>query len=50
MCLCPPEDCGGVPGYYRLLEVMADPKHPDYADMLDWLGGVPYNPNASPFE
>lgn len=22
---CTPEDCGGVPGYYRLLEILADP-------------------------
>ncbi|TKJ28340.1 plasmid pRiA4b ORF-3 family protein [Blastococcus sp. CCUG 61487] len=36
---CPPEDCGGAPGYERLLEVLADPAHPDHADLLDWLGG-----------
>jgi len=35
---CPPEDCGGVWGYYELLEVIKDPKHPDHEDMLEWLG------------
>lgn len=36
---CPPEDCGGIGGYYNLLEIMADPKHPEHADMKDWIGG-----------
>jgi len=35
---CPPEDCGGQPGYDHLLKVMANRKHPEYRDMLDWLG------------
>jgi hypothetical protein len=37
---CPPEDCGGEPGYSRLLEVMADPKHPEHESMREWLGGL----------
>jgi hypothetical protein len=30
----PPEDCGGLPGFYGLLDAKADPHHPehDYAD------------------
>jgi hypothetical protein len=36
---CPPEDVGGVHGYYRLLEVLSDPKHPEYAEMLEWVDG-----------
>jgi hypothetical protein len=36
---CPPEDCGGMDGYYNLLEVMADPKHPEHTHMKEWLGG-----------
>ena len=36
---CPPEDCGGVPGYYRLLEVLASPRHPEHRDMVEWVGG-----------
>ncbi|MHC5748773.1 MAG: IS1096 element passenger TnpR family protein [Nostoc sp.] len=27
---CPPENCGGIWGYAQLLEVIADPKHPEY--------------------
>ena len=33
----PPEDCGGVWGYTALLAVLADPKHEDHAEMLEWL-------------
>nr|MDQ2695392.1 plasmid pRiA4b ORF-3 family protein [Pseudomonadota bacterium] len=36
---CPPEDCGGVPGYYQLLEILADPSHDEYAGMVEWLKG-----------
>ncbi|MFH1251576.1 MAG: plasmid pRiA4b ORF-3 family protein [bacterium] len=35
---CPPEDCGGVSGYYNLLEIMADSKHQEYKDTVCWLG------------
>jgi hypothetical protein len=35
---CPPEDCGGLPGYYNLLETVGDPKHPDHKEMRKWLG------------
>ena len=34
---CPPEDCGGVDGYERLLKTMADPKHEEYHTMKEWL-------------
>lgn len=34
---CPPEDCGGVPGYYHLLDVLADEHGPEYGDMSQWL-------------
>lgn len=36
---CPPEDCGGIPGYYALLDILKDPNHEDREDMLSWLGG-----------
>lgn len=42
---CPPEDCGGVPGYEHLLEVIANPKDQEYADILEWLGGG-FDPEA----
>jgi hypothetical protein len=35
---CPPEDCGGVPGYYRLLEVLADPTDEEHAELSEWVG------------
>jgi hypothetical protein len=41
----PPEDCGSVPGYENLLEAIADPKHPEHRELLDWLGD-PYDPEA----
>lgn len=40
----PPEDCGGIPGFYGLLEVLADPKHQDHADLKEWSGD--YDPNT----
>jgi Plasmid pRiA4b ORF-3-like protein len=36
---CPPEDCGGIGGYYSLLEILADPKHPERAELKEWHGG-----------
>jgi hypothetical protein len=42
---CPPEDCGGIPGYYNLLEAIQDPAHEEHENMLDWLGGD-YDPSA----
>ncbi len=35
---CPPEDCGGVWGYYDLLDALADPDHPDHKSALRWPG------------
>ena len=40
---CPPEDCGGVRGYYELIEVFKNPKTKRYKEMFDWLGGK-YDP------
>ena len=36
---CPPEDCGGIWGYTDLLEIIQDPDHEEYEEMMDWLGG-----------
>ena len=35
---CPPEDCGGTPGYAGLKQALADPRHEDHAHYLEWLG------------
>src|SRR5262245_48061000 len=32
----PPEDCGGIPGFYEMLEALTDPKHPNHADAKQW--------------
>ena len=34
----PPDDCGGVFGYYDWLEVLKDPSHPDYEFAIGWFG------------
>jgi len=36
---CPPEDCGGIWGYEDLLEIIKDPTHEEYEEMMEWLGG-----------
>lgn len=41
---CPPEDCGGMGGYYNLLAALANPKHPDHEHLTEWLGGEPWDP------
>ena len=34
----PPEDCGGPLGFERLKEIVADLKHPEHGEMLEWCG------------
>ncbi|MCX6719464.1 MAG: plasmid pRiA4b ORF-3 family protein [Candidatus Taylorbacteria bacterium] len=34
---CPPDDCGGIWGYIELIKAIKNSKHPDHADMMDWL-------------
>lgn len=34
----PPEDCGGIPGYADLVEVLSDPADQEHEEMLGWLG------------
>jgi hypothetical protein len=29
---CPPEDCGGTDGHARLLEILFDPRHPEFEE------------------
>lgn len=42
---CPPEDCGGTWGYDELLAILADTKHEEHAERLEWAGG-PIDPEA----
>ncbi len=35
---CPPEDCGGIYGYYHTLDVVADADHEEHDDLVEWLG------------
>ena len=42
---CPPEDCGGLPGFYGLLDAIGDPSHDRHAESRDWLGDD-YDPKA----
>ncbi len=36
---CPPEDCGGVGGFYDFLKAIRNPKHEEHEEKLDWVGG-----------
>jgi hypothetical protein len=36
---CPPEDVGGIWGYYHFLEAIADPDHEEHDEYLEWVGG-----------
>lgn len=44
----PPEDCGGIPGFYHMLEALADPNHEDHEDMRDWIES--FDPEAFSIE
>jgi hypothetical protein len=35
---CPPEDCGGIGGFYDLLDAISDPNHDQHEEMRDWVG------------
>ena len=35
---CPPEDVGGIWGYSDYLEALADPKHEQHEEFLEWRG------------
>lgn len=45
---CPPEDCGGVHGYTRLLEILKDQADPEHEMMNEWLKG--HAKNYYPFD
>ncbi len=35
---CPPEDCGGFPGYMRMLDILKDPDDEEHEEMKEWIG------------
>lgn len=39
---CPPEDCGGIGGYERFLEITGNPKDPECKEMKAWAKGNGY--------
>ena len=41
----PPDDCGGVWGYYEMLCAIGDPEHRQHGKALNWLG-ADYDPEA----
>jgi hypothetical protein len=41
---CPPEDCGGVPGYFDFLEAVLNPMHEEHKRMIAWYGSK-YDPD-----
>ena len=41
---CPPEDCGGPPGYFDFIENIARKHGKKAKEALDWYGG-PYDPD-----
>jgi len=48
---CPPEDCGSIPGYYRVVDILRHPSDDAYQETIDWLKGHaknydPYDPDA----
>ncbi len=40
----PPEDCGGIPGFYDMLDARADPDHESHAEAEEWLED--YDPDS----
>jgi len=46
---CPPEDVGGIWGYYGFLEAIQNPDHLEHEDYLEWIGGE-FDPEAFDLE
>jgi hypothetical protein len=36
---CPPEDVGGVPGYFEFCNALKDPSHEEHESYMEWSGG-----------
>jgi hypothetical protein len=46
---CPPEDVGGIWGYYGFLDALNDPEHSEHEEYLEWIGGG-FDPTAFDIE
>jgi hypothetical protein len=42
---CPPEDSGGIGGFYDLLDALEDPTHEQHDELQDWVGDD-YDPDT----
>jgi hypothetical protein len=42
---CPPEDVGGLWGYYRFLDALQDPNHEEHEEFKEWIDGD-FDPDA----
>ena len=40
---CPPEDCGGIHGFYDRLKAFKNKRHPEHEDVVEWMREN-YNP------
>lgn len=47
---CPPEDCGGNPGYQNFLKIFNDPANPEYEGMREWAWWIPEDQEWDPKE
>lgn len=36
---CPPEDVGGIPGYFEFCNALKDPSHEEHESYMEWSGG-----------
>lgn len=39
---CPPENVGGVPGYFELCQAVTDPTHTEHEHYKTWYSGFPW--------
>ncbi|MCP3941443.1 MAG: plasmid pRiA4b ORF-3 family protein [Desulfobacteraceae bacterium] len=36
---CPPEDVGGIPGYFEFCKAVKDPGHREHKSYIEWYAG-----------
>ncbi|MEO5572800.1 MAG: plasmid pRiA4b ORF-3 family protein [Bacteroidia bacterium] len=46
---CPPDDCGGIYGFYDKIDALKNKKHPDHEDVVEWMGDE-YDPESFDLE